>query len=127
MDSISLWNILGLTILVGPITLSFFTIVAWFLYTAYEDFILQKRKKPMDDFRARRMLVQKTERPITEQTSPKITVSADHEAASDENAAETYPEPLSEMMNKDAEKVVRKLLLSFIEQSKQFDNKRISL
>jgi len=126
MDSISLWNILGLTILVGPITLSLLTIVAWFLYTAYEDFILRKRRRPVDDAKTRRILIRKSAQPITIQSDPTITVSADTEAASDKNSAENHPEPQTEKKKRDAEKVVQELLLSFIEQSKQFNNKRIS-
>jgi hypothetical protein len=128
MDSISLWNILGFIILAGPITLSFFTIVAWVLYAAYDDFILQKRRKAVNhDVRVQRVLVQKSAQPVTVQSSPPPTTSADPETAFIKKTVENYLESQSEVVNRDTEKVVRKLLLLFIEQSKKFNDKNITL
>ena len=45
------WDILGIAIILGPLTLAFISLIAWFVYAASEDFVVKPRRaaqKPFD-------------------------------------------------------------------------------
>jgi len=114
MDSLSFWDILGLAILVGPLALAFSSLMAWFLYAAYEDFITKKSRNSLN-YNAKAPQ-------ITIRTGQPPTMPAVHETVCINNADITQPTSQIERFiktNKDTKEVVQELLLLFIKQSKQ--------
>lgn len=84
----SSWDILGLAILVGPLALVFFSLIAWFLHAAYEDFIVKPRQTAQHAYSKARKLKILTIEPST--------TTVVHEAGPSDIVATPQPVPQTE-------------------------------
>lgn len=110
---LSSWDILGLAILVGPLALAFFSLIAWFLHAVYEDFIVKPRQTAQYAYSKARKLTIPTREPST--------TTVVHEAGLGNIVATPQPVPRTEKPlepEEDVKRYIEKLISEFIEQSK---------